>query len=100
MELSERLVQVKSTAKEEELLEYTPDDIVCLSGDVIRPVGLILNHNDSTECHALFPPAAPMSDIYKLSENPSWAAARVKAKAAAAMLSLTKEEELTKQLKY
>ena len=46
MELSERLVQVKSTAKEEDLPEYTPDDIVFLFGDVIRPVGLILNHND------------------------------------------------------
>ena len=69
MELSERLVQVKSTAKEEELPEYTPDDIVFLFRYVIRPVGLILNHNDPTECHVLFPSAAPMSDIFKLTEN-------------------------------
>ena len=49
VELSERVVQIKSTAKEGELPEYTPDDIVFLFGDVIRPVGLILNHNDPTE---------------------------------------------------
>ena len=55
MGLSDRLVQVKCTAKEEELPEYTPDDIVFLFGDVIRPVGLTLNHKDPTECHVLFP---------------------------------------------
>ena len=58
MELSDRLVQVKCTAKEEELLEYTPDDIVFLFGDVIRPVGLILILKISTECHMLFPPCS------------------------------------------
>ena len=72
MELSERLVQVKSTAKEEDLPEYTPDDIVFLFGDVIRPVGLILNHNDPTECHVLFPPAAPMQDIFNLRTDLGW----------------------------
>ena len=56
MELSERIVQVKSIAKKEEFPEYIPDDIVFLFGDVIRPVGLILNHNDPTECYVLFPP--------------------------------------------
>ena len=78
MELSEKLVQVKSTAKEEELPEYTPDDIVFLSGDVIRPLGLILNHNGPTECHVLFPPAAPMQDIFNLIENPSWVGTHMK----------------------
>ena len=34
MELSERLGQVKYIAKEEELPEYTPDDVVYLFGDV------------------------------------------------------------------
>ena len=71
-------MQVESTAKEEELPEYTPDDIVFLFGDVIRPVGLILNHNYPTECHVLFPPAAPMSDIFKLTENPSWVGTHMK----------------------
>ena len=78
MELSERLVQVKSTAKEEDLPEYTPDDIVFLFGDVVRPVGLILDHNDPTECHVLFPPAAPMPDIFNLIENPSWVGTHMK----------------------
>ena len=78
MELSERLVQVKSTAKEEELPEYTPDDIIFLFGDVIRPVRLILNYNDPTEYHVLCPPVAPMSDILKLTENPSWVGTHMK----------------------
>ena len=78
MELIERLVQVKSTSKEEDLPEYTPDDIVFLFGDVIRPVGLILNHNDTTECHVLFFPAAPMADIFNLIENPSWVGTHMK----------------------
>ena len=78
MELSERLMHVKCTAKEEELPEYTPDDIVFVFVDVIRPVGLILNHNDPTEYHVLFPPAAPMSDIFNLMENPSWVGTHMK----------------------
>ena len=73
MELSERLIQVKSTAKhEKDFPSFTQDDIVFLSRDVIRPVGLILNNNDPLECYALFPPAAPMQDIIDLPENPSW----------------------------
>ena len=55
MELSESLVQVKSTAKKEDFPEYMADDIAFLFGDVIRPVWLILNHNDLTECYVLFP---------------------------------------------
>ena len=78
MQLSERLVQVKSTAKEvEDLPEYSPGDIVFLFRHVIRPVGLILNHNDPTECYVLFPPAAPMQDIFNLSETPSWVGAHM-----------------------
>ena len=73
MKLSERLIQVKSTAKhEKDFPSFTQDDIVFLFGDVIRPVGLILNNNDPLECYALFPPAAPMQDIIDLPENPSW----------------------------
>ena len=48
-----------------------------LSGDVVRPVGLILNHNDPTECYVLFPPAAPMQDIFNLVETPSWVGAHM-----------------------
>ena len=65
MALGERLVQVKSSAQlEEDLPTYTPDDQVFLFGDVIRLVGLILNHNDPTECFVLFPHAAPMQKIF------------------------------------
>ena len=78
MELSERLVQVKCTAKEEELPEYTPDDMVFLLGDVIRAVVLLLNLKDPTECHVLFPPEAPMSGIFNLMENPSWVGTHMK----------------------
>ena len=73
MELSERLIQVKSTAKhEKDFPSFTQDDIVFLFGDVIRPVGVILNNNDPLKCYVLFPPAAPMQVIIDLPENPSW----------------------------
>ena len=68
MEISDRLMQVKSSAKiEEDFLTYTPSEIVFLFGDVIRPVGLVLNHDDPSECFVLFPTAAPMQEIYSLS---------------------------------
>ena len=41
-------------------------------------MGLILNHKDPTECHVLFPPAAPMSDIFNLMENSSWVGTHMK----------------------
>ena len=43
-----------------------------LFGDVIRPVGLILNHKDPLECYVLFPPAALKQDIARLVDDPSW----------------------------
>ena len=73
MELSERLIQVKSTAKhEKDFPFFTQDDIVFLFGDVTRPLELILNNKDPLECYVLFPPATPMQEIVKLTENPSW----------------------------
>ena len=65
MDLSNRLVQVKSSAKEVDLM-YTTDDILFLFGDVIHLEGLILNHSDPSECFVLFPVTAPMQDIYNL----------------------------------
>ena len=41
-------------------------------------MGLKLNHNDPTECPVLFPPAAPMSGIFSLMENPSWVGTHIK----------------------
>ena len=76
MEISVRLGQVKSSSKiEDDFLTYTPSEIVFLFGDVIQPVGLILKHDDPSESFVLFPTAAPMQKIYKLSENPSWVGA-------------------------
>ena len=56
MELSERLVQVKSSAKlERDFPSYTQDDVVFFFGNVIKPVGLILNHRDPLEFYVLSP---------------------------------------------
>ena len=77
MDLLERLVQVKSSGKEEDLFAYTPNDILFLFGDITQPVGLILNHSDPSECFVLFPSAVPMQDIYSLNESPSWVGASV-----------------------
>ena len=71
MELGDRLVHVRSTVKHEKEL-FTQDDIVFLFGDIVRPVGLILNNNDPLECFVLFPLATPMQDIIDLPENPTW----------------------------
>ena len=45
MDLSNRVVQVKSTLEPdvEEYPTFTPDDIGLLSGDIASPTGLILN---------------------------------------------------------
>ena len=76
MELGERVIHVRSTVKhEKEYPSFTQDDIVFLFGDIVRPVGLILNNNDPFECFVLFPPTAPMQDVIGLPENPTWVGA-------------------------
>ena len=71
--MSERLIQVKSTAKDEkDFPSYTQYDVVFLFGDVIRPVGLVLNHKNPLKCYVLFPPAVPMQEIATLVEDPLW----------------------------
>ena len=73
MDISKRLIWIKSNAKDKkDFPSYTQDDVVFLFEDVIRPVGLELNHKDSSECYVLFPPVAPMQEIAKLEEDPSW----------------------------
>ena len=56
MELSSRVVQVRSTLKpeEEEFPSFSPDDVILLFGDVAKPVGLVLNHNNPRECFVIF----------------------------------------------
>ena len=76
MELSERVIQVRSTAKhEKDHPSFTQDDIVFLFGDVVRPVGLVLNKSDTLECFVIFAPAAPMQDVIDLPEQPTWVGA-------------------------
>ena len=72
MDLSKRLVHVKSSAKEKDYPAFTPDDILFLPGDITRPEGLILSHSDPSECFVLFATTAPISEIYGLNEEPSW----------------------------
>ena len=73
MELSERLIQVKSSTKVEKgFPSYTQDDVVFFYEDVVRLVELILNHKDTSECYVLFPPAVPMQEIVRLAEDSSY----------------------------
>ena len=72
MDLSKRLVLVKSSAKEEDYPAYTTEDVIFLFEDIIHPEGLILNHSDPSECYVLFPHTAPMEEIYGLNKEPSW----------------------------
>ena len=71
MDLSKRLVYVKSSAKEEDYPAFSPDDIIFLFGDITHPEGLILNHSDQSECFVPFAQTAPMSEIYGLNKEPS-----------------------------
>ena len=75
MDLSTRLVHVKSSAKEEDYPAFSPDDIIFLFGDITCPEGLILNHSDQSECFVLCAQTASMSKIYGLNEEPSWVGA-------------------------
>ena len=73
MELGDRLIHVGSTVKhEKDFPSFTEDDIVFIFGDIVRPVGLILNKNDPLECFVLFLPATTMQDVIDLPENPTW----------------------------
>ena len=76
MELGDRLIHVRSTVKhEKDFPSFTEDDIVFIFGDIVRPVGFIINKNDPLECFVLFPPATPMQDVIDLPENPTWVGA-------------------------
>ena len=72
MELSNRVVQVRSTMKPnvEEYPSFSPDDVILLFGDVAKPVGLVLNENNPRECFVIFPDSEYMPDILKLADTP------------------------------
>ena len=74
MELSIRVVQVRSTLKpeEEEFPSFSPDDIILLFGDVAKPVGLVLNHNNHRKSFVIFPSSEFVPDILKLADTPKW----------------------------
>ena len=72
MDLSKRLVHVKSSTEEKDYPAFSPDDIIFLFRDITPPEGPILNHSDPSECFVLFAPTATISEIYGLKEEPSW----------------------------
>ena len=74
MDLSNRVVQVKSTLKPDvkEYPTFTPDDIGLLFGDIASSTGLIINHSDPRECYVIFPESGYVPDILKLVEDPQW----------------------------
>ena len=74
MELSNRVVQVRSTLKPEvkEYPSFSPDDIGLLFSDIATPVGLILNHNYPRECFVIFSDPEYVPEILKLIDTPQW----------------------------
>ena len=55
MDLSGRLVLLKSSAREEDYPTFTPEDVIFLFEDVACPEGVILNLSDPSECYVLSP---------------------------------------------
>ena len=68
MDLSNRVVQVRSTLKLDvkEYPTFTADDIGLLFGDMASPTGLILNYNDPRECYVIFPVPEYVPDIHQI----------------------------------
>ena len=75
MDLSKRLVHVKSSTKEKYYPAFTPEDILFFFGDSTCPEALILNHSDPSECLILFATTAPITEIKILNDSPSWVGA-------------------------
>ena len=71
LSVSNRVVQVRSIMKPdvEECPSFSPDDIILLFGDVAKPVGLVLNHNNPRECFVVFPDSEYVPDILKLPDT-------------------------------
>ena len=74
MDLSNRVVLVKSTFKpdEEEYVSFSSDDISLLFGDIASPTGFVLNKGDPRECYVVFPESGYIPEIHKLAEDPQW----------------------------
>ena len=54
MDLSGRLVLLKSSAKEEDYPAYTQEDVIFLFDEITHPESVILNLSDPSECYVLF----------------------------------------------
>ena len=74
MDLSDRVVQVRSTLKPDvkEYPSFSPDVIGLLFGDLAIPVGLVLHHNNPRECFVIYPDSEYVPDILKLVDTPQW----------------------------
>ena len=75
MDISGRLVLLKSSAREEDYPTFTPEDVAFLFEDVAHPEGVIRNLSDSSECYVLFPTSTNMEEICNLDRVPSWVGA-------------------------
>ena len=75
MDLSGRLILLKSSAKEEDYPTFTPEEILFLFEEITHSEGVIVNLSDPSECYVLFPSTASMEDIFNLNENSSWVGA-------------------------
>ena len=80
MDISGRLVLLKSSAKEEDYPTFTTEDVIFLFDEVARPESVILNLSlnlsDPSECYVLFPSSAQMEDIFNLN-LPGWGGSHV-----------------------
>ena len=75
MDLSGRLILLKSCAKEEDYPAFTAEDILFLFEEITHPEGVIVNLSDPSECYVLFPSTVSIEGIFNLNENSSWVGA-------------------------
>ena len=75
MDLSDRLVLLKSSAKEEDYPTFTTEDVIFWFEEVAHPEGVILNLSDPSECYVLFPSSTQMEEIFNLNKDSSWVGA-------------------------
>ena len=72
MDLSKRLVLLKSFAKEGDYHAFTSEDVIFLFEEITHPEGVILIQSDPSERYVLFTSLVPMDEIYNLNKDPSW----------------------------
>ena len=70
MDISGRLVLLKSSAKEEDYPTFTSEDVIFLFDEIAHPEGVILNLSDPSECYVLFPSSAQWRKYLILIKNP------------------------------